>query len=112
MTDAQRRYRTHLLQHELADVVGDRNKKMPAPLLRRADSSDISRLRRSPVDGKARAVAEPIVDAIRNEGEAALRRYAVQFGELKEGGKLLFTRDEEYHRMVSIRPPLVGWPAA
>ena len=64
-------------------------------MLSRADASAIDRIRRNPVDTKARSVAEPIVEAIRTEGEAALRRYAVQFGELKEGGKLLLTRNAE-----------------
>ena len=64
-------------------------------MLRRAEPSSIARLRRSPVNDKARSVAEPIVDAIRTEGEPALRRYAEQFGELEPGGKLIFTRDAE-----------------
>ena len=63
--------------------------------IRRAQPSDISSLRRNPVDTKARSVAEPIVDAIRKEGEAALRRYGEQFGELKPGDPLLLTRDVE-----------------
>ena len=51
-------------------------------------------IRRDPVDPKARSVAEPIVEAVRTEGEAALRRYAEQFGELEPGGKLMYTRAE------------------
>jgi len=61
--------------------------------LRRENASDVSGIRRNPVDNKARAVAEPIVDAIRSEGEAALRRYAERFGELQPGGKLILSRD-------------------
>ena len=64
-------------------------------MLTRAEPSAIDRIRRNPVDNKARSVAEPIVEAIRTEGEVALRRYAVQFGELKEGAKLVLTRDVE-----------------
>jgi phosphoribosyl-ATP pyrophosphohydrolase/phosphoribosyl-AMP cyclohydrolase/histidinol dehydrogenase len=64
-------------------------------MLRRAAPSEIGGLRRNPVDPKARAVAEPIVEAIRKEGELALRQYAEKFGELEEGGKLLLTRDVE-----------------
>ena len=64
-------------------------------MLRRAKPSEIGGIRRNPVDAKAREVAEPIVEAIRVEGEPALRRYAGQLGELREGGKLLFERDVE-----------------
>ena len=68
---------------------------MATVALRRENASDVSGIRRNPVDNKARAVAEPIVDAIRSEGEAALRRYAERFGELQPGGKLILSRDEE-----------------
>ena len=64
-------------------------------MLTRAEPSAIDRIRRNPVDNKARSVAEPIVEAIRTEGGVALRRYAVQFGELEEGAKLVLTRDVE-----------------
>ena len=51
-------------------------------------------IRRDPVDGKARAVAEPIVEAVRSEGEAAVRRFAEKFGEIAPGGKLTILQPE------------------
>lgn len=64
-------------------------------LLKRIAPAEVPSVRRNPVDKRARAVAEPIVDAVRQEGEPALRRYAEQFGEIAPGGKLLFAREEE-----------------
>lgn len=66
-----------------------------APLLARVAPCDVPRVRRNPVDKKALAAAEVIVEAVREDGEAALRRYAMQFGELQEGAPLVFTRDAE-----------------
>eukprot|EP00966_Prymnesium_polylepis_P045956 1063682-Prymnesium_polylepis.1 len=64
-------------------------------LLKRLTPQEIPYVRRNPVDKKARTIAEPIVEAVREEGEPALRRYAEQFGELQPGAKLLYTRDAE-----------------
>lgn len=52
------------------------------PLLKRLAAADVPMIRRDPVDPSARAVAEPIVEAVCAEGEVALRRYAEKFGEL------------------------------
>ena len=63
-------------------------------LLKRLKPDEIPRYRRDPVDPKARAVAEPIVEAVRNGGEAAVRKYAEQFGEIQPGGKLIIEKSE------------------
>eukprot|EP00316_Scyphosphaera_apsteinii_P011583 CAMPEP_0119323198 /NCGR_PEP_ID=MMETSP1333-20130426/60256_1 /TAXON_ID=418940 /ORGANISM="Scyphosphaera apsteinii, Strain RCC1455" /LENGTH=737 /DNA_ID=CAMNT_0007330591 /DNA_START=15 /DNA_END=2228 /DNA_ORIENTATION=+ len=63
--------------------------------LRRLAAAEVPSVRRDPVDPQARAVAEPIVEAVRNEGEAAVRRYAEQFGELKPGAPMLLHREVE-----------------
>jgi len=68
---------------------------MPEVMLRRLKPNEVPMIRRDPVDGKARAIAEPIVEAVRIEGEAAVRRYAEQFGELQPGQKLLLRREVE-----------------
>jgi histidinol dehydrogenase len=65
------------------------------PLLKRIAPADVPAVRRCPVDKKARVVAEAIVEAVRAEGETALRRYAEQFGELQAGASLVLTRDVE-----------------
>ena len=54
-----------------------------AQLLKRLKVAEIPAVRRDPVDPKARTIAEPIVEAVRTEGEKAVRRYAEQFGELQ-----------------------------
>uniref|UniRef100_A0A7S3B8R2 Histidinol dehydrogenase n=1 Tax=Haptolina ericina TaxID=156174 RepID=A0A7S3B8R2_9EUKA len=64
-------------------------------LLKRIKAEDVPGVRRNPVDKKARAIAEPIVEAVRLGGEAALRQYAEQFGELAPGASLIFTREKE-----------------
>lgn len=64
-------------------------------MLRRLKPEEIPMIRRDPVDSKARLIAEPIVDAVRTEGEAAVRRYAEQFGEIQPGGKLILRREVE-----------------
>ena len=63
--------------------------------LKRLKPAEVPLIRRDPVDPKARAVAEPIVEAIRTEGEPALRRYAEQFGEITPGAPLVLRRDVE-----------------
>ena len=61
-------------------------------VLTRLKAAEVPAIRRDPVDPKARSVAEPIVEAVRLEGEVAVRRYAEQFGELQPGDKLVYTR--------------------
>ena len=64
-------------------------------MLRRIAASEIPSVRRNPVETQARATAEEIVNAVRDEGEAAVRRYAERFGELTPGAPLILTRDVE-----------------
>ena len=72
-------------------------------MLKRLKASEVPSIRRDPVDTKARTVAEAIVEAVKTEGETAVRRYAEQFGELAPGDKLVLTREgelrEAYHRI-------------
>ena len=63
--------------------------------MRRLKAAEVPAIRRDPVDAKARVVAEEIVNAVKAEGEAAVRRYAEKFGEIERGAKLLYTRDAE-----------------
>lgn len=65
------------------------------PLLRRLTREEVPPQRRNPVDKKALGVAETIVEAVRIDGEKALRKYAEQFGELSAGAPLAYTRDVE-----------------
>ena len=64
-------------------------------MLRRLQPHEVPAIRRDPVDSKARLIAEPIVEAVRKDGAAALRKYAEQFGELQPGAPLLLRRDFE-----------------
>ena len=61
-----------------------------ATRLKRLKAEEIPLIRRDPVDPKARTVAEPIVEAVKAEGEKAVRRFAEQFGELVPGAKLVY----------------------
>jgi phosphoribosyl-ATP pyrophosphohydrolase/phosphoribosyl-AMP cyclohydrolase/histidinol dehydrogenase len=53
-----------------------------SPLLRRLSAAEVPALRRDAVSAATLAEAAPIVEAVRAEGEAALRRFAHRFGEL------------------------------
>jgi len=66
----------------------------PMPVLKRIAAADVPLIRRDPVDPSARAIAEPIVEAVRANGEAALRQYAEKFGELAPGAQIVFSRVE------------------
>jgi len=62
----------------------------PEPVtLRRVPYESIQQLAPDPVDPKARAIAEPIVEAIKARGEEALREWAVKLGDIKEGEPLI-----------------------
>jgi ATP phosphoribosyltransferase len=74
-------------------------------MLKRLAVSEIPAVRRDPVEPKARTIAEPIVEAVRTEGEKALRRYAEQFGELQPGAKLVYTRDNELRKAYETLDP-------
>lgn len=54
----------------------------PATILKRLTPGDIPVIRRDPVDAAAREVAVPIVEEVKARGEAAVREYALKFGEI------------------------------
>jgi phosphoribosyl-ATP pyrophosphohydrolase/phosphoribosyl-AMP cyclohydrolase/histidinol dehydrogenase len=68
---------------------------MSGVLLRRAtpDEIAVAAARPDPVDAETLAAASEIVDAVRREGEPALRRYAERFGEIGPGAALMLGRD-------------------
>ena len=74
-------------------------------MLKRLTPDEIPAIRRDPVEPKARLTAEPMVEAVRTEGEKALRRYAEQFGELQPGAKLVYTRQEELRQAYDALDP-------
>merc|ERR1719310_804368 len=63
-------------------------------ILTRKKAEDVPRIRRDPVEPRARAVAEPIVAAVLAEGEVAVRRYAEQFKEIEPGAKIVMGKEE------------------
>ena len=54
--------------------------------------ADVARRRRDAVSTQALAEAAPVVDAVRARGEAALREYAVRFGDVQAGEGLFHDR--------------------
>ncbi len=64
------------------------------PYLKRITPDQVPAVRRDPVEPKARATAEPIVDAVRTQGMSALRRYATQFGELADDNQPIIIRPD------------------
>ena len=79
-----------------------------ATRLKRLKAEEIPRIRRDPVDPKARTVAEPIVEAVKAEGEKAVRRFAEQFGELAPGAKLVYGLAELKDAYDSLSPEQRG----
>jgi len=69
---------------------------MSGDLLRRIAPGQIQAAgsRPDPVDAATLATAAEIVEAVRREGEVALRRVAERFGDLEPGGPLVLGRDE------------------
>ena len=63
-------------------------------MLKRLKPEEVPRIRRDPVDARARSIAEPIVEAVRTEGEVAVRRFAEQFGDIPQGAKLVIGQSE------------------
>ena len=55
------------------------------PLLEIITTRDLPSLRRDPVDAKTLAAAAAIVERVREEGDAGLRVFAEQFGDLEAG---------------------------
>ena len=62
--------------------------------MRRLTPQDVKRTDRRPVDPETLAAAAEIVDAVRSEGETAVRRYGERFGEMAPGDPLLVAREE------------------
>ena len=79
-----------------------------ATRLKRLKAEEIPLIRRDPVDPKARTVAEPIVEAVKAEGEKAVRRFAEQFGELAPGAKLVYGLAELKDAYDSLSPEQRG----
>ena len=68
--------------------------------LRNAD--EVAAMRRDPIDAEACPIAKSIVDDVRERGEAALREYAIEFGEISDGDGLFVRRDELHRAFDSI----------
>lgn len=62
------------------------------PLLRPRTVEEMVRQRAAAIPAEALAVAAPIVESVRRGGEAALRQYAEQFGELARGEPIVIER--------------------
>eukprot|EP00457_Paulinella_chromatophora_P006667 gb/GEZN01006686.1/.p1 GENE.gb/GEZN01006686.1/~~gb/GEZN01006686.1/.p1 ORF type:complete len:525 (-),score=103.23 gb/GEZN01006686.1/:57-1532(-) len=65
------------------------------PVLRPITLSQVSGVRRAGTDPKALEIVAPILLAVKTEGEAALRRYAVKFGDIPSmESKLLYSKED------------------
>jgi len=62
--------------------------------MRRLTTQEIARQKRSAVDPEALVAAAEIVEAVRVDGEVAVRRYGEQFGEISADGVLVIGRRE------------------
>jgi len=71
--------------------------------MRRLTQGEVERIDRWAVDSETLEAAAEIVDAVRREGEAAVRRFAERFGEVAPGDPLLVGR-EELDRTLSTIP--------
>ncbi len=67
---------------------------MTTATLRRLRPSEIESALRQPVNAETLRQAGAIVEDVRTNGEAALRRYAEQFGERQPGEPLVLERDD------------------
>jgi phosphoribosyl-ATP pyrophosphohydrolase/phosphoribosyl-AMP cyclohydrolase/histidinol dehydrogenase len=65
---------------------------MSARLLPRRSVAELVSRRAAAIPAEAFAVAAPIVEAVRTRGEAVLREYAEQFGDVAGGGPLFLER--------------------
>jgi len=65
---------------------------MSARLLPRRSIAELVSRRAAAIPAEAFAVAAPIVETVRARGEAALREYAEQFGDVAAGGPLFIER--------------------
>ncbi|MEC9442315.1 MAG: histidinol dehydrogenase [Myxococcota bacterium] len=62
------------------------------PLLEIITTRDLPSLRREPVDAKTLAAAAAIVERVREEGDAELRVFAEQFGDIEAGAPMILER--------------------
>jgi phosphoribosyl-ATP pyrophosphohydrolase/phosphoribosyl-AMP cyclohydrolase/histidinol dehydrogenase len=62
------------------------------PLLEIITTRDLPSLRREPVDAKTLAAAAAIVERVREEGDAGLRVFAEQFGDIEAGAPMILER--------------------
>lgn len=67
---------------------------MSTPRLRRITASELSQLRRAPVDADTLSQAAVIVQAVRDQGLAGLSEQAARFGDLHQGEPLILGRKE------------------
>ena len=72
--------------------------------MRRLNPDEIRRQTRTAVDPETMAAAAEIVEAVRREGETAVRRYGEHFGEISVGDGLMIERPE-LNRALNQLPP-------
>ena len=77
---------------------------MTDSLLKTIDPTQLPRQHRSPVDDDAMAIVRPIIDAVANEGEPALRRYAETLDGLAPGASLLLDKPQLTDALEHIDP--------
>lgn len=70
--------------------------------MRRMAPDEVDRLERAPVDGETLRAAGQIVDEVRRDGEAGLRRWAERLGDLAPGERLVVGRDELSRTLVAL----------
>jgi phosphoribosyl-ATP pyrophosphohydrolase/phosphoribosyl-AMP cyclohydrolase/histidinol dehydrogenase len=73
-------------------------------LLSRRSVAELLSRRAGGVPAEAFAVAAPIVEAVRERGEAALREYAERFGEVAAGGPLFLDRPALARALAALPP--------
>ena len=66
--------------------------------------AELVRSRAAGVPAEVFAVAAPIVEAVRARGEAALREYAVRFGDVVPGGRVFLDRATLAHALAALPP--------
>ncbi len=63
-------------------------------MLRIVERQNIGVARKESIDPAALLLAQEILESVRDEGEAAVRRYAEQFGDLTSEGQLFYSKEE------------------
>ena len=77
-------------------------------MLRRTTQATVTGLERVAVDGRAREIASGIVTDVRQGGEEALRRYALEYDRLDADAPLFFDRDALLTALEAIDPTTRG----